>query len=81
MHSCCPVSPFLRRSSFSRKGPAGGEDVQLDDVVREGDMVLNDPIVGKRPADETDAMPKALVSPKEMSEKEFAEHCLTHLPL
>ena len=81
MNACCPVSPFLQRLQFDRTGPAGGGVVEeLDEVVHEGEMVFNDPIVGKRPADETDAMPKALISPKEMSEKEFAEHCLTHIP-
>ena len=42
--------------------------------------MVGDPIVEHHPVAPGEVIPKALASPKEMTEREFAEHCLTHIP-
>ena len=80
MHHWCPVSPFLKATSFIKSAPEE-KDIEIDDVVRKEDVVFDEPIVGHRPTSITDPAPRPLVTPpKDMSEREFAEHCLTHLP-
>ena len=74
-----PVNPFLEASYFSNGRP-DGEDVVVDDVVQESDVVWGEPIVGQHPRGEDFMSPKPLPSPKEMTDKEYADHCLTHIP-
>ena len=79
MQHWCPVSPFLHATSCV-KGAPEEKDIEIDDAVRKEDVVFDEPVVGHRPTSITDPAPRPLVTPNDMSEGEFAEHCLTHLP-
>ena len=75
---CSPVSPLLTYPALCCPTTSRGEE-DVDDDVREEDAVLDEPIVGKEPKAPEDGV-KALPKPREMTPKEFAEHCVKHIP-
>ena len=81
---CNPVRPLCPALKLPSEvlglGQSGEAVVEVEDLVREGDVAWGEPIVGARPAvlHETEAKP--IKSPKEMSPEDFARHCVTHIP-